>query len=368
MKIVLLLSSLGSGGAERVACTLCNSWVTHANSVTIVSTFSGVSKIFYTFSDGVQVVSLNDTLNNYSVSGKRYLKRLFGLRKLIRDQQPDVVISFLPNVNIAALLATAFSGHPCIICERSDPSAQPIGWFWRLACQVLYRFSDAVCVQTQAVSISIRNVYSGLKRVAVVSNPLPPDLHKWEANQPKSGRKSMLSLGRLAPEKRVDLIIDSFANLVNKHLDWDLHIYGEGPLAESLSLQIANLSLQERIFLHCATDQPWKTMADSDAFVMASRYEGFPNALLEAMGIGLACVSTDCPSGPREISRNGKDALLVEVDDRVGLELALNRLMSDDVLRRTLGMQARESVSERYSLSNVLKSWDEIFASLGVNS
>jgi GalNAc-alpha-(1->4)-GalNAc-alpha-(1->3)-diNAcBac-PP-undecaprenol alpha-1,4-N-acetyl-D-galactosaminyltransferase len=368
MKILLLVSSLGSGGAERVASTLCNSWASRGNSVTLVATYSGVTPVFYEFINKVHVISLSKELGIVSVHGKRYIRRLVGLRNLIKDYQPDIVISFLPNVNVATLLATAFCGLTCIVCERSDPSAQAIGWHWRLACQLLYRFADAVCVQTHSVSVGIKSAYHGLKRVVVAPNPLPMQLCLEDLKNTKAGRKSLLSLGRLSFEKRVDLIIDAFSNLAYLHSDWDLHIYGEGPLAKILSLQIEKNGLQDRIFLYGVTSEPWKIMAESDAFVMASQYEGFPNALLEAMGVGLPCISTDCPSGPREISRNGADAMLVAVDDQAGLESALSRLMSDHDLRRGLGIQARISVSDRYSLPTVLNIWDDIFTSLGVKN
>lgn len=105
-------------------------------------------------------------------------------------------------------------------------------------------------------------------------------------------------------------------------------------------------------------------MAQADAFVMASLYEGFPNAMLEAMGVGLACVATDCPSGPRELSRDGVDALLVGVEDQKGLSDALSRLMSNEELRLNLGQRARSSVKERYSIENVLTQWDKVFTTL----
>ncbi|MBK8317940.1 MAG: glycosyltransferase [Betaproteobacteria bacterium] len=143
-----------------------------------------------------------------------------------------------------------------------------------------------------------------------------------------------------------------------------MHIYGEGPVRDELSARIEALGLQQRILLKGRTSEPWKVMSRADAFVMNSRYEGFPNALLEAMGVGLPCVSSDCSSGPSEISANGQYALLFAPGDQVGLAAALVQVMADEGLRARLGRQARESVIERYSLSAVLRIWDEFFSTV----
>ncbi len=139
-------------------------------------------------------------------------------------------------------------------------------------------------------------------------------------------------------------------------------------MASSLANQIASypVKIREGIQLLGATTDPWTVMQAADAFVLASEVEGFPNALLEAMGLGLPCVTTDCRSGPSEISRYGQDALLVPVGDLNALTQALSRLMGDADLRQTLGWQARTSVHERYRLETVLMIWDDIFRSVGV--
>lgn len=365
MRIVFLVSSLGTGGAERVATTLCSAWAARGDSVTLVPTFSGGGEPFYALHEKIELIYLAQKVVGAKGGGKNYLGRLHALRQIIRERNPDVVVSFLPNVNVAALAATAFSGVPCIVCERSDPSIQPIGWLWRAVCRVVYRFANLVTVQTQAVATSIHHVYGGLKRVAVVPNPLPVDLMHWQARGSRTERKILLSLGRLVVEKQVGLVIESFAQLAPLFPDWDLHIYGEGPVRDALQGRIDALGLRDRVQLQGRASEPWRVMADADVFVMASRYEGFPNALLEAMGVGLPCVTTDCPSGPREITRDGKDALLVGAADGEGLLAALTRLMGDADLRIALGEQARTSVADRYALNSVLSTWDSLFAQVG---
>lgn len=368
MIIVFLVSSLGSGGAERVATTLCRAWVERGDDVILVPTFSGGGKPFYVLDERVKLRYLSDEVGPALGSSKHYGRRLMALRRMIWDQQPDVVVSFLPNVNIAAIIATAFTGIPCVVCERSDPTARAMPWIWRRACQLLYRFADCVAVQTEAVAERIGELYGDLKRVAVVPNPLPQALVSWPIASSKTvGPRVLLSLGRLASGKRVDLVISAFAELVPTHPDWVLRIYGDGPMASSLANQLATypVKIRECIQLLGATTDPWTVMQAADAFVLASEVEGFPNALLEAMGLGLPCVTTDCRSGPREISQHGQDALLVPVGDLDALTQALGRLMGDADLRQTLGSRARTSVHERYRLGTVLTIWDDIFRSVG---
>ena len=173
-------------------------------------------------------------------------------------------------------------------------------------------------------------------------------------------------MGRLVARKQVNIIINAFAGVAPHFEEWDLHIYGDGPLKIEIEEQICNLGLLGRIFLKGNTTKPWQIMADADAFVMASKYEGFPNALLEAMGVGLPCIVFDCPSGPREITSNGEYAMLVKLNDQNGLITALEKIMSDESFGIELGNQARASILGRYRLPAVLDRWDQLFREVGV--
>ncbi|NDP61892.1 glycosyltransferase family 4 protein [Polaromonas sp.] len=366
MKIILLISSMGAGGAERVAATLCNAWAKRSNQVTLISTFSGGGKSFYDISKNIELIFLADLVENKKKSFVSSLQRLYILRRLISIRQADVIVSFLSNVNIAAVIASAFLKSPLIICERSDPSSQPVSRLLRVACKLTYRYADMLTVQTDSVVKKVDQIYSGIKLLRAIPNPLPDAIVSIKKNLIAKRRKSLLSLGRLSDEKQVELIIAAFAKLAFRCADWDLHVYGDGPLKNNILQQIASLDMQNRIFLKGRTSEPWQIMANADAYVMASRFEGFPNALLEAMGVGLPCVAFDCPSGPREISNDGKDALLVDLNDQQGLITALEKVMSDEVFRDDLGNRARKSVLSRYSLASILNRWDELFQQVGV--
>lgn len=364
MKIILLTSSLALGGTERVVASLCNEWAARGDDVTLILTFSGGAKMFYPLSERAELINLADVVGVKNLSVFSYAQRLYALRRLIAERSADVIVSFLPNVNVATILSSAFLGIPLIICERSYPLAYSQLHVLNVLRKKTYRYADVLTVQTDGIADKFRQLYPGLKAVHTVPNALPAEISAYQKSS-SSDRKILLSLGRLAPEKQIDKLLDTFSLIAPMFPDWDLHIYGDGPLMKPLDEQIRQAGMQSRVFLKGPTAQPWEVMARADAFVMVSQYEGFPNALLEAMGIGLPCVVFDCPTGPKEITRNGEDALLVPLNDYGALRTALTRLMSDEPLRNGLGMQARESVFTRFSHAQVMALWDQLFRQVG---
>lgn len=364
MRIIFLISSMGPGGAERVAATLCNAWAERGDNVTLVATFSGGGKAFYEISPSVEFMYLADMVGIKKKNVFNYVQRILALRRLISDRRPDVIVSFLANVNVTAVFSSAFLRIPLIVCERSDPSICPYPRLLTLLCKISYRFADVLAVQTESVAAKIVNVYPGLGMVRVIPNPLPEAI-KTICLQSSPARKILLSLGRLSQEKQIDKLLKAFSEVAPFFVDWDLHIYGDGPLKTRLDEQIKDAKLNTRVKLKGSTELPWKVMARADAFVMVSAYEGFPNALLEAMGVGLPCIVFDCPSGPREITRDGKDAILIPLSDHERLVSALFKLMGDAGLRDALGAQARTSVHNRFCLSKVIQKWDLLFKEVG---
>lgn len=367
MRIILLTSSLGAGGAERVATTLCNAWAAKGHQVMLLPTYSGGGVSFYDVAGDVELVYLAERANASGNIISSYLGRLRTLRKLVLSWSPDVVVSFLPNVNVATILGTAFSGIPLIICERSDPTSHPAPFVWRFATKALYRFADMLTVQTPAVVNKVKSLYPGVKLIRAIANPLPAGV-ALRSRKISLGRKTLLSLGRLSSEKQVERIINAFSEVALEFEDWDLNIYGDGPEKDSLVELVEKKSLSGRVLIAGATVSPWDVMAESDAFVLTSEYEGFPNALLEAMGVGLPCITFDCPSGPREISEDGQTALLVPLNDQKCLTAAMRRLFADGLLREALAGRARTSVTARFGLETVLCQWDELFKEVGALS
>jgi glycosyltransferase involved in cell wall biosynthesis len=362
MNIVLLVSSMGGGGAERVASTLVNAWAKRGDTVTLVVTYSGRGPCFYPLADNVRLLYLADFAGPKRRGLRGYAARFTALRAFIRQQSPDVVVSFLTNVNVTAILATRGLHVPVIACEHNDPSADGRSVFWRMACRLVYPHADLVTVLTENVLAPFGQMVPRMPRVAVMPNPLPDALFEARrARAPQDGRKRLISVGRLHEQKQYDVLIAAFAALADVFTEWDLWIWGDGPERAKLETQISDRGLSGRVFLPGKTDSPWEEMAGAEIFALSSRFEGLPMALMEAMGLGVAAIAFDCRSGPRELMRSGSDGILVPAGDVDAMVQGLRQLVSDDVLRAELGGKAAHSIRSRYSLRVVLMLWDALF-------
>lgn len=363
-RIVLLLSALNSGGAERVAVTLANAWAERGDAVTLVATFSGRGECFYSVSDRVQLIYLADLVGKIGRSLLVYGARFLALQRLLRATRPDVVVSFLTNVNVAAILATRGLRSPVIVCERTNPKFAKIsGRGLPLLRRLTYPLADLVTVLNLDMVSAFRAMVPGMKRLEVIANPLPKELAEYPALKVVlSGRYRLVAMGRLVESKQFSGLISSFSFLAADFPEWDLWVWGEGPLRSQLEQQIQDIGLNHRIFLPGNTSEPWEELAKGTIFTLSSAYEGFPNVLLEAMALGLCCIAFDCPSGPREMTRDGQDGLLVAPGDWLELTERLRSLMKNPALRHELGKKAAVSVRERYFLESILQRWDELFS------
>jgi len=171
-------------------------------------------------------------------------------------------------------------------------------------------------------------------------------------------------MGRLVEQKGFDILVEAFSRCATKHSDWSLVILGEGPQRTRLEAAAAELGIGDRVHLVGQVREPDTILKGADLFVLSSRYEGFPNALVEAMACELPVVSTDCSSGgPRDIIRDGVDGILVPPRDVEALASAMDRLMADQDGRQRLGKSAAEVV-ERFSTTRVMKVWDDLLAGI----
>lgn len=360
-RLVLVISSMQGGGAERVMALLAGEWTRRGYPVTLI-TLDDAPDV-YDLPPDVRRVRLGVMgASTGKLDGlRRNLHRLRALRTAILREKPSAVISFMDRTNVLTLLALRRVPFPVIVSERIDPRHYPMGRGWEVLRQKLYPRAAAVVVQTHAVAQWAAGFLPASK-IHVIPNPvvLPaedaaPGRPPWVPAGPY-----VVAMGRLDSQKGFDLLLPAFAAIAADFPRHHLVILGEGPERAALERQAERLQLTERVSLPGRLAQPWPILRGAEAFVMSSRFEGFPNALLEAMALGLPVISFDCPSGPGEILTDGETGLLVRAEDVPSLSQAMARIMENPGLRRHLGDSARAALRP-YELATIAGSWERLF-------
>jgi glycosyltransferase involved in cell wall biosynthesis len=363
MKLVLVISSLGGGGAERVMTLLANAWVAHGDEVTLVTLASSQADR-YRLDPAVRRIALDVTGDSSHVLAAigHNIVRIRALRRAIASSRPDAVISFIAESNVRVLIAAAGLRVPVIISERTALNGHHMRGVWRTLRRWSYPRASAIVAQTRRCAAELEAL--ARRQVDVIANPVSIESRPDDtAADERAGGYVLLAVGRLSPEKGFDLLIEAFAQVAERHPDWNLVILGEGPLRTELARKVGEHDLGGRISMPGFDAHIRQAMRRADLFVLSSRYEGFPNALLEAMTEGRACVSFDCDAGPRELIDHRRNGWLGPAGDTRALATALDKLMGDAELRAQLGHCARD-VSSTYSLATILDQWNDLVTSV----
>ena len=363
MKLTLVIHSLGSGGAERVMSILANYWGAKGWQITLLTFVDETKTPFYQLNSHVKYLplgiaknsanSLEAVLNNW--------ESIYKLRTAIVKTNPQAVISFMSITNVITLLATRGLNIPVIVSQRNDPNYFPKSKFWVSSRNLSYQLADQIVVQTARAFDYFRPQLEN--KMTIIPNPVMLQTAKGSLSQKPRTQTSIIAMGRLESQKGFDILLDAFAQLKDNYSDWNLTILGEGSLRQELTDQIARLGLEDFVYLPGRIKDPAKLLGQADIFVMSSRFEGFPNALCEAMACGLPVISTDCPSGPREIIRDGIDGILVENENPSQLRDAIESLMVDASKRHSLGARALE-IADRFSLESIMHQWEQMLSRL----
>jgi len=244
---------------------------------------------------------------------------------------------------------------PVIISERNNPTMQAAHPLWRPAGLLLARRAARLVMQTEQARASLP---AGLRKKAVV---IPnPCVISTGARKDAGDGSRLVAVGRLDRQKGFDLLLAAFAQVAARNDRATLTIFGEGAERSALEKQARKLGIAERVRLPGITRSPGEWLEAGDVFVLSSRFEGFPNVLVEALAAGFAVVAFDCPWGPSSIVSHEKDGLLVPAEDVGALAQAMHRVIADADLRHALAAAAPQAAS-RFELSNVLGQWAEVF-------
>lgn len=354
MRIALVISSLGAGGAERVIIGLANHWAARGWAVTLMTFEPPGTRPYYPVDPRVTLRQLDLVASTRRLRAIRQsLRRIFVLRKAIRAIGPDVVISFLAKINITTVLATRGLDLGVIVSERNNPDRQAVSPIWRWLRHRLYGIADRLVTPSQGVMMSLPASVRARGRVI----PNPVDLP--EPRTRGAGGHTLVAAGRLENQKGFDLLLQAFAQVANDHPEWRLVIWGEGTGRGELEALRDSLGLADRVSLPGLTERPGQWVEDADLFVLSSRFESFGNVVTEAMAAGLPMVVADCPWGPGEIVQHGVDGWLVPPEDVAALALGLDKLMADGQLRQQLAAAALHNV-QRFGRESVMAMWDDL--------
>lgn len=352
-QLLLTIPALQCGGAERVMVTLANHWASLGWDIHLLTHEQRGIKPFYPIHSQIKLIQINALSLKWYLLPWDVLKRFWCIRKAIKTLKPDGVLSFLDMNNVVTILASFGLKVPVWVSERIDPKAAVISNIKKTLRDFSYQFSSRIIVQTNRIFEGMPKFLQSKTRI--IANPFPTTEDSIDY-----ASQSIAAVGRLDSQKGFDLLIQSFEKVASDFPQWTSKIWGEGSERGVLESLIQQEGLNGRVMLPGKTKDIFKEMSKNSIFVLSSRFEGMPNALGEAMSMGLAVVSTDCPTGPRELIDHEKNGLLVQNESIDELAEALKKLMSDQKLREQLGKKAAQSM-KNYDIKTISDQWERIF-------
>jgi len=355
--IAFVIHSLGSGGAERVVTTLANN-LSRTHKVTIVTFIK--TEPFYEISNDVNLLYCLEDIKpsqNIFQSIKLNFKLYRYISRFAKEKSFDLLIGFMTQANVLTVLSGKKYGIPTIISERNNPNLDYTPKFWKVLKKLVYPLTNKLVVQTNPIADFYKS-HIPRRKIEVIQNPIAKSYtdHLKHAQKP-SKKNIILHVGRLSEQKGQEIAIKAFAalNLNN----WELLLIGEGPKRKEYEELIELLEMKDSIKLLGRIKNVSDYYLKSSIFVFPSRYEGFPNALTEAMYMGLPCISADCPTGPSELIQSGINGFLVPIDDVSQFKEKIWQLAANRQLREQVGESAHISVKklEEDSICNV---WQDL--------
>jgi glycosyltransferase involved in cell wall biosynthesis len=372
MNVLIYIHSLACGGAERFVVTLSNYWAQKGWTITIVTAESRELD-FFALAPQVQRIELGLAGSSTGLfhGMVQNFRRVLALRRVIRKVRPTVALGVMSTANVVLALSLLGTGTRGVGSERVHPAQTPLSRPWEVLRKYLYGRLCAVVALTNETAAWLSR-WTTARRVVVIPNaavwPLEPQSPVLSPSAlVRPGEQVILAVGRLTEQKGFDALIDAFSAVGGKSRPWRLVILGDGPARSTLEARVLAAGLTDRVSLpgRAGNMRDWYEAAD--LFVLSSRFEGFPNTLIEAMAHGLAVVSFDCDTGPRDIIKDGANGMLVPPGDIAALSGAMRLLMSEDHLRKTYSEQAI-AIRGRLALSEIAQQWEDLFRSIGTRN
>lgn len=345
-RIAFIIGNLQRDGAERVISILGEHYCQRGWEVDILTLLN--DKCEYTLNSHINIVPICRENKSYYKNIPFWIK---GIRKYIKLRNPDKIVSFVARINILTLSACLGLKRNIIISERNDPYSDGRSYIVKFATGLLYPLADGIVFQTKrAQSYFSKKIQ---RKSEVILNPIQITN---EASRDKEYK--IVAIGRLSEQKNHLLLINAFKKVHDDFPEYKLYIYGEGSLREALNKQIKSLYLEKSVFLPGNVSDVHNMIKDAEIFVLSSNYEGLSNALLEAMMMGLPCISTNC-AGSNEIIKHGKNGLLIPLESEYNLSEAIKLLIRNKEFSIKIGQEAKKT-SELFKSDNIVEKWESV--------
>ncbi len=346
-KIAFIIGSMEGGGAERVISVISEMYAKNNYNVHLI-VFRKTDNLYY-ISPKVKVHYLSENEGRI----KRNVKLSFELIKEMMKINADVYISFCILENCMSCVCNIFARKKLIISERNAPKNEKLSLRLRVMRKLFYRIADGFIFQTQEAKECYPQSIQA--KSTVIPNPIKNNLPE-KTNYNKSNK--IVAVGRLVIQKNYPMLIKAFSFVVNKHPEYELFIYGKGPLENELKKLVIDLNIQKSVHFMGFINNVHEVIVDADMYIMSSDYEGMPNALMEAMAMGIPSISTDCPSGgPRILIVNGVNGILIPVKDEIKLSIEINRMIEELDIRINIGSCSKQ-IKKEYSKEVIYNLWE----------
>lgn len=344
-KLFILIGTLQSGGAERVVSEISAMYADYFKKVTILTYYN--APVFYKIDERVKLLCIENASGT-----KSKIKNGLWLREFVKKERPDVFLSFLMPFNIFAIVSFAFIHIKIVVCERQDPGDVKTPLL-RVVRNFLYHYCSRIEVQT----LKGKKYFSEKiqRRITVIPNPNHITETERDASLNSQKENRVAVVGRLIPLKNHKMLINVFAKAHVKHPEYTLDIYGDGEMRDAISQQIQDMGLCDAIFLRGRTSNISSALATARIFVLCSNVEGMPNALMEAVALGIPSIATDV-SGVREIIDDGKNGFVIPVGDENALEKRLVQLMDSEDLQKTFS-EASSFILDKFDKERIFRQW-----------
>lgn len=351
-EIIILTTTLGNDGAERILTELSNEWVRTGNKVIVVQTGIETKSSSYILDERVERINIYVDRKNRV---QWYIEEVRAVIRLLNEHKDAAVLAFLSRSFYILYIASFFTSNRMIFSERNDPTRWPAKWFSRKLRDIAFCRADACVFQTrEALEHFPKNAK---EKGVIIPNPCNPNLPDRFTGE---RRKVIVSASRLNAQKNLPMLITAFDHIHKEFPEYKLEIYGEGEERHRLETLIGTLGLEEYVALPGFAKNIHDIMVDCSMYVCSSNYEGISNSMLEALGMGVPTISTDCPvGGAREMIKGGVNGLLVPVGNVEALYEAMRLVINDPDLSRKISENSCK-IRDEYNIESIASRWIDV--------